>query len=449
VIPERIADRDDAEDVLSRAGVGEAEPERVADDLVHYTVETGADAREARALREAMERLGGTGAISAIDAADRERREVVLAGTREEFLRLVGAIESGALPAVRSDLARDVRDAVGSTETEPDPDPGRGPDPDVTEETTADETAIDETTIDGATTRGTATGDPAESGESGRDGPDAGGSSAYPWHDRTAIMGVLNTTPDSFHDGGRYEVISDAVARAEGMVAAGADVIDVGGESTRPGADPVPVEEEIERVRPVIERTSEFDALVSIDTRKAAVARAALDAGADILNDVTGLEDPAMRFVAADYGVPIVLMHSIDAPVVPGKEMEYDDVVADAIAELGERVRLAEQAGVPKEDIIVDPGIGFGKSSAESFDLLGRIDAFHALGCSVLAGHSHKSMFDLAGASEEGLAATVAGSAIAADRGADVVRVHDVGENVAAVRVAEAASDPERFGDPD
>jgi len=424
----RVADRTDVEGVLSRAGVGDPSRSMVEDELVHHTVETHANAHEARALRDAMGRLGGTCAVSALEAADRERRAVVLAGTRAEFVRLVGEIESGGLPAVRSDLARELRARL-------DFDPAA------------------------ETTDGSAGSGPSESPassvspESSGAGRSADGSSvsdsgsSYPWHDRTAVMGILNTTPDSFHDGGRYEAVDDAVSRAEEMVAAGADIVDVGGESTRPGADPVSADEEIERVQPVIERVSELDALVSVDTRKAVVARAAIEAGADVLNDVTGLEDPEMRFVAAEYSVPIVVMHSIDAPVVPGKDVEYDDVVTDAIAELGDRLLLAEQAGIPREDVVVDPGLGFGKSAAESFTLLDRIDEFHALGCAVLAGHSRKSMFDLVGAGNDGPAATIAGSAIAAQRGADIVRVHDVAENVAAVRVAEAADDPGRSAD--
>jgi dihydropteroate synthase len=261
----------------------------------------------------------------------------------------------------------------------------------------------------------------------------------YPWEDGTAVMGILNVTPDSFHDGGEYDAVEDAVARAEEMVDAGADIVDVGGESTRPGADPVPVDEELDRVLPVIERISDLDAMVSIDTRKAEVARQALDAGADILNDVTGLEDPEMRFVAAEHDAPIVVMHSIEAPVDPDNDPDYDDVVDDVLDELGERVLLAEKAGVAREQILVDPGLGFGKSATESFELLDRIGEFRALGCPVLIGHSHKSMFgEVDRHPDEGGYATTAATALAADRGADVVRVHDVAENAAAVRVAEA-----------
>jgi len=173
------------------------------------------------------------------------------------------------------------------------------------------------------------------------------------------------------------------------------------------------------------------------------VAEAALDAGADIVNDVSGLDDPEMRFVAADHDAPLVVMHSIDTPVVPGRDVQYDDVVEDVLAALSERVLLAEKAGLDREKIIVDPGLGFGKSAAESFELLGRVGEFEALDCPVLVGHSHKSMFEhVDRGPDDREHATVAATAIAADRGADVVRVHDVPENVAAVRTADAASDP-------
>ena len=282
------------------------------------------------------------------------------------------------------------------------------------------------------------------------DGEAVRGDTPYPWADRTAVMGVLNVTPDSFHDGGRHEGFSDAVAGAERMVEAGVDVIDVGGESTRPGAEPVPVDEEIDRVVPVIEAVREVEAvadgdvLVSVDTRKPAVAEAALSAGADIINDVTGLEDPEMREVVADADCPVVVMHSVDAPVDPENDPEYGDVVADVIDDLRERLLRAEVAGIDRERVIVDPGIGFGKSAAESFELLGRVDEFAALGCPVLVGHSHKSLFGAVGcAPEDREHATVAGTAVAAERGADLVRVHDVAENRAAVDVVAAAKDPD------
>jgi dihydropteroate synthase len=232
------------------------------------------------------------------------------------------------------------------------------------------------------------------------------------------------------------------------MIDAGVDILDVGGESTRPGADPVPAADERDRVVPVIEALSDLDVAISIDTRKASVARAALDAGADILNDVSGLEDPEMRLVAAEYDVPVVVMHSIEVPVDPDSDIHYDDVVTDCIDYLTERVLLAEKAGLDREQIVVDPGIGFGKSAAESFELLDRLDEFQALGCPVLVGHSHKSLFGLIGqGADERTEATVAATALASERGADIVRVHDVPENVAAVNVVAAAEDPGRFED--
>jgi dihydropteroate synthase len=291
--------------------------------------------------------------------------------------------------------------------------------------------------------------DAGESGDAGSAGNDTAGEDrsgeAYPWDDGTAIMGILNVTPDSFHDGGEYDATADAVARAEEMVAEGADVVDVGGESTRPGADPVPVSEEIDRVVPVIERLAGIDALVSVDTRKAAVAEAALAAGADIVNDVSGLGDPEMRHVVADHDAVLVVMHSLSAPVDPERAVDYDDVVGDVLRELRESVLLAERAGIDRERIIVDPGFGFGKSATESFELLGRLGEFRALGCPVLAGHSHKSMFAAIG-EEPGdcLEATIAGTVIAAERGADIVRVHDVAENVPAVRAVERARGSDR-----
>ena len=252
-------------------------------------------------------------------------------------------------------------------------------------------------------------------------------------------MGILNVTPDSFHDGGEFDTVAAAVDRAESMVEAGADIVDVGGESTRPGADPVPTETEIDRVLPVIERLGDLDVAVSIDTRKAAVAEAALDAGADIVNDVSGLEDPDMRFLVAETGVPAVLMHSVNTPVDPAYPVVYDDVIAD----LKKRILLAEQAGIDRDQLILDPGIGFGKSPTENFAVLDRLYEFTGLGLPVLFGHSHKSFFGHIGYEDDRLLPTVAATAMAAERGAAIVRVHDVAENLAAVKtaIATAATD--------
>jgi len=405
VVPAHVRDAADAEALLDRAHVPDSGPRSAAsappESAVHRVVRTRVEDRQARALAAELRSLGGRAAVSGQDV-ESELVDVVLAGTLAQFEDLVDAMAGAphGLPGVADRIARQVGlspSAAGGTQT-------------------ADAT------------------------------PDR----EYPWTDGAAVMGILNVTPDSFHDGGEYAAREDAIERAEELIDAGVDILDVGGESTRPGADEVSVEAEIDRVVPVIEAIADLDVAVSIDTRKAAVADAALDAGADILNDVTGLEDPEMRFLAADRDVPVIVMHSIDAPVVPGKDIDYDDVVADVLDELRERVLLAEKAGVDRERILVDPGLGFGKSKRESFELLRRLDEFRALGCPILVGHSHKSMFDLVGrGSGEREAATVAATALAADRGADVIRVHDAVENVAAVRVAKATADPFDFSLPD
>jgi dihydropteroate synthase len=388
-VPRRVADAADARRVLETANVPASTVETTASRAVHEVVTTTVDRREAAVLRETMRELGGECAVSGHRNGG-ERLSVVLAGTRAAYEALVEELDGAGfgLPGLATTLRRRL--------------------------------GID----DGSPERG------------------------YPWESSPSVMGILNVTPDSFHDGGEYVDTEAAVERARAMVDAGADIVDVGGESTRPGADPVPVEEEISRVVPVVEAIADVDVHVSIDTRKPRVAAAALDAGADILNDVTGLEDPEMRLLAAERDVPVVVMHSIDAPVVPGKDVPYDDVVGDVVAELERRVLLAEQAGLTREQILVDPGLGFGKSAVENFALLDRLEEFAALGCPILVGHSHKSMFELADQdADERLPATVAATALAVDRGADVVRVHDVAENVAAVQTALATADPHRFDD--
>ena len=262
--------------------------------------------------------------------------------------------------------------------------------------------------------------------------------------DGTAVMGILNVTPDSFHDGGKYEAVEAAVGRAEAMLEAGADIVDVGGESTRPGAEPVPTDTEVDRVVPVIERLADLEVPISVDTRKAVVADAALAAGADIVNDVSELADPAMPEVVAEHDASLILMHSHSVPVDPDTNPVYDDVVEDILDELTEQVLRAERAGVDRDRIVIDPGCGFGKTTAESYDLIDRAGEFAALGCPVMVGHSRKSMFEGADvADDDRLTPTVAATAIAADRGADLVRVHDVAENVAAIRAATGRLQPD------
>lgn len=420
-VPKRVETRGDAADVLSDAHVPAAEAAPTVDHAVHHVVKTRLEGRQADRIRESLLAAGGTCAISGARNKG-ELIDVVMMGTREQFDRLIADL-TGA-PFGLSDVRAEIRNALAQTSRTGS---GRGANG-----------FASTSTLRGAGRVPESAGSTATAGDSDPE--------PWPWNDRTTVMGILNVTPDSFHDGGEYASVEDAVARAAAMVEAGADVIDVGGESTRPGADPVTPEEERARIEPVIESLAELDVLLSVDTRRASVARAALDAGADILNDVSGLSDPEMRFLAADRSVPIVVMHSIEAPVDPTTEVTYDDVVEDVISELRERVLLAERAGVPREHVIVDPGLGFGKNARENFELLGRLEEFSALGCPVLVGHSHKSMFDLVDpAGEEHLSGTIAASALAAERGADIVRVHDVAENVAAVRAAEAAADPDAF----
>lgn len=254
----------------------------------------------------------------------------------------------------------------------------------------------------------------------------------------TEVMGILNVTPDSFYDGGEHNVVEDAVERAYEMDDAGADLIDVGGESTRPGAEPVPVEEELERVLPVVERIAD-DLTVSVDTRKPEVARKALDAGADILNDVTGLANPETRRVAAEAGCRVVVMDSVNVPVDPSGESYYDDVVTDVARRLAERALQARRAGIAAEDIVLDPGIGFGKGSDGDLELLRRADEIASLGYPVLYGCSRKSFLGDATetSKEERLAPSVAAHFHAALRGAAYVRVHDVAETARALRLVD------------
>ena len=422
-VPKHVETAGDAADVLADAHVPAAEAAPAVDDAVHHVVKTRLEGRQADKVRESLLAAGGTCAISG--ARNRgELIDVVMMGTREEFDRLLADLVDA--PFGLADIRAEIQDALARATRARS---GRGSVRRPHQDTPA------------ATTESASTAIKRANGST-----PAMETRRWPWEDHTAVMGILNVTPDSFHDGGEYVDVEDAIARAEAMVEAGAGVIDIGGESTRPGAEPVAPDQELARIEPVIDRIADLDALVSVDTRRAAVAEAALDAGADILNDVSGLGDPEMRFLAADRGVPIVVMHSIEAPVNPDRDVTYDDVVEDVITELRERVLLAERAGVPREHVIVDPGLGFGKDRRENFELLGRLEEFAALGCPVLVGHSHKSMFDLVDRdAEDHLAGTVAGSALAAERGADIVRVHDVAENVAGVRAAEAAADPDAF----
>jgi len=260
--------------------------------------------------------------------------------------------------------------------------------------------------------------------------------------ERTLVMGVLNATPDSFSDGGRLPTTETAVAHGLRLFEAGADWVDVGGESTRPGAARVASDEECRRVVPVIEGLRRRGAgVISVDTTKAEVAGAALDAGADLVNDVSAFSfDPAMATLVAKRRVPAVLMHNRGGFEGRHREPRYRDVAAEVVAELGEAVAGAERAGVSREQLIVDPGIGFAKDARHSLEALGRLEALDALDRPVLVGPSRKSFIGTVldvpvGRRLMGTAAAVSAAALL---GAHVVRVHDVTEMVEVARVCDA-----------
>lgn len=256
--------------------------------------------------------------------------------------------------------------------------------------------------------------------------------------DRPRLMGILNVTPDSFSDGGRYLAPEAALAQGRLMAGAGAEIIDIGGESTRPGAAEVPVDEERRRTVPVIAalRQGGIAARISIDTRKAAVAAAALAAGADIVNDVSAFGyDPAMSGVVGQAGVPVCLMHAQGTPQTMQADPHYDDVLLDVYDFLADRLAQAEAAGIPRARIMVDPGIGFGKTLDHNLTLIRGLALFHGLGCPVLLGASRKKFIGTIGGTggatldsdrraPGSLALALAGVA----QGAQVIRVHDVWE---------------------
>ena len=262
---------------------------------------------------------------------------------------------------------------------------------------------------------------------------------------RALIMGVLNVTPDSFSDGGKFLDVDRAVTHAREMSEAGADVIDVGGESSRPGAAPVSAEEEMRRILPVVERLR--DLAISIDTTKALVAEKALAAGARIVNDVSALRfDPRMVEVVRDAGAGVVLMHMQGTPQTMQREPHYDNVVAEVSSFLAERITFTEARGLKKTQIAVDPGIGFGKTTEDNLRLLAHLGEFKSLGCSLLVGTSRKSFIGKVlalqgvGTAREldgRLWGTAAAVAWAVAQGARILRVHDVAEMSDVVRMVE------------
>lgn len=252
------------------------------------------------------------------------------------------------------------------------------------------------------------------------------------------VMGILNVTPDSFSDGGQFNALDAALAQAERMIAAGVSIIDVGGESTRPGAPEVSLEEELKRVIPAIQAIRQkHDVWISIDTSKAEVMKQAIEAGADLINDVRALLEPGALAVAAKAQVPICLMHMQGQPRSMQHNPSYQDVLKEVGEFLEERVAACEEAGIAKELLILDPGFGFGKTIEHNYHLLAHLEAFHQLGLPILAGMSRKSMvFKLLNKKPaECMVASVTCATIAAMKGAQIIRVHDVEETVEAMRV--------------
>ena len=260
--------------------------------------------------------------------------------------------------------------------------------------------------------------------------------------ERTLVMGILNITPDSFSDGGIHNETATAVEHGIKMVEDSADVIDIGGESSRPGAAAVSVEEELSRVIPVIrELTARTDALISIDTYKPTVARAALDAGASIINDITGLADEEMRKLAAERCMPTIIMHMQGTPQTMQTNPVYEDLISDILAFLRKRIGAAVEAGLPEEFIIIDPGIGFGKTAEHNLEIIRNLADFKSLGLPILLGTSRKAFIGKALGGlpvterVEGTAVTLA---IGIANGASIIRVHDVKKMAQVARMADA-----------
>jgi len=263
------------------------------------------------------------------------------------------------------------------------------------------------------------------------------------WGDRTYLMGVLNVTPDSFSDGGKFNTLETALAHAQYLVDAGADIIDIGGQSTRPGAEELSLEEELNRVLPILQALRPHTQVpISVDTTRASVARAAVEAGADMVNDISGgIFDPDMLSVVAQLQVPIVLMHMRGTPQTMQQMTEYSQLIGEIYEFLESRIAAAIAAGVDKANIIIDPGIGFAKNYQQNLELLRSLPEFSSLGCSLLVGSSRKSFIGhiLNQPNPEARVWGTAATCCAAIAGsADILRVHDVKEMRDVCRVADA-----------
>lgn len=252
------------------------------------------------------------------------------------------------------------------------------------------------------------------------------------------IMGILNVTPDSFSDGGQFTHLDAALRQVEKLIQAGATIIDIGGESTRPGAPEVSLEEELNRVIPVVKAIrASSDVWISVDTSKAEVMRQAIEAGADLINDIRALQEPGALEIAAKAQVPICLMHMQGQPRSMQHRPNYQDVLREVGEFLRERVKVCEQAGIAKELLILDPGFGFGKTLEHNYHLLAHLESFHQFGLPLLAGMSRKSMIFklLEKKPADCMVASVTCATIAALKGAQIIRVHDVEETVEAMKI--------------
>ncbi|MDV5389153.1 dihydropteroate synthase [Shewanella xiamenensis] len=255
------------------------------------------------------------------------------------------------------------------------------------------------------------------------------------------VMGILNVTPDSFSDGGKFSSFELACQHADEMVAQGALIIDIGGESTRPGAADVTVEDELARVIPLVEYVAKHhDVWISVDTSKPEVMRQAVNAGAHLINDVRALLEPGALEAAAQLNVPICLMHMQGAPRSMQTAPEYQDLVADVSEFLRERIQACIDAGIPRERLLIDPGFGFGKTLEHNYELLAKLERFEQFELPILIGLSRKSMIGnlLARPTSERLAGSLAGAMIAVQKGAHIIRVHDVPETVDVLKVLQA-----------
>ncbi|MBU0580833.1 MAG: dihydropteroate synthase [Candidatus Margulisbacteria bacterium] len=268
------------------------------------------------------------------------------------------------------------------------------------------------------------------------------GSKTFNLAKKVLLMGILNITPDSFSDGGKYLTPASAVQRAHKLLKDGADIIDLGAESSRPGAKEISAQEELKRLVPVLQTLlKKTKAIISIDTTKALVAKKCLELGVHMINDISGLKsDPQMAKVVAKFNVPIILMHRSGKSKVMQKKTKYQDFISDLIASLNQSIEIAQKAGIKKDKIIIDPGIGFGKSTAQNLEIFKRLSEFKSLGFPILIGASRKSMIGnvLNLPIDQRLEGSLALSALAISNGANILRVHDVKENARVIKMCQA-----------